>query len=689
MEGSNNFSDPSSTCFSLMYAQTSDVDGEMKHLWTQIEEDSYESRIEKEVEWEDACEQYDRLSEQISSGTCTCSVYQGQRDIRGCRKCYQWRLRNRMKIDIHEDFLPVRLAEKVAVVFELNIPRFIQAYRNATWMIFKDLAHPSGPLKSHKPQMLLKEYSQLTPYMTTAAHGISLASEKKSFLHTHYRTVKMRADLEDILLPLALKFHYYDQTSEIWIKDLEKPITFQHLCGVRIPRCLTNSVIDVQAHPPLYSDGPTSYETIASQTKCPPDMSVHEFMALQRLLSGTNRRWMTMLVELGSSTINFSAEDTMHLFNDLVLQAGPAQHTTDVLRDVHIVFSDELFCHRLAEQVEKRLRIIKPNWRETKCLELLMTIILRIHNLSSGPIRKNAYRLLKLAREATLDWITRLRFEFRHAMDENAAKRAAEYGFWAALLCRRTFSVFVGSKASLGADDICAFAEASIALQENLVVDPTTLSPHLSNMLMRDMKMVHHLRWTLKSFNSNFQSLSDALNKTWSGSQDAAGGRQFSGWEFMPSPNEFWAVSYVTADGFSSARQSIVHYSILEGYLFVNRMPMCALPHQIRQAPVVSELFGNQHLRTYPSYLSGMDHQLAYEFKGHQVHFGFRGDEVIIRALTKDGLLELIPRQTFRGPADFDLPAELIDDCVHWFNLRRSRLEIRRKPNIWTTRTGD
>ncbi|CZR65267.1 uncharacterized protein PAC_15167 [Phialocephala subalpina] len=57
--------------------------------------------------------------------------------------------------------------------------------------------------------------------------------------------------------------------------------------------------------------------------------------------------------------------------------------------------------------------------------------------------------------------------------------------------------------------------------------------------------------------------------------------------------------------------------------------------------------------------------------------------------LIRDSLLEYIPRRVFMDNDNFDLPLGLIENCVHWLNLRTRRLEIRRKPVIWKTRPSD
>ncbi|KAH8656605.1 hypothetical protein BGZ60DRAFT_384977 [Tricladium varicosporioides] len=680
------FSEPDENCFAARYVEQS---APLRRLQERIENASAKSRGNKEFEWNNACREYDYLSQKITSSTCVCKINRdGSRNVKGCTKCWRWRCRKKMKIAIHEDFLPEDGAQKAAVVLELGIPSFLAAYRNATFRIFSDLGHPSKHCSSSPPAMLLKD-SQLQGFMKSTGDGITLASANKSFLQTHFRGFKMKVELSDILLPLGLDYAYYDTKSGVWLRDLNEKLTFQHICGIHIPPSLQVSVIGSPVQPAPNMDGPSSYEIVASQTRCPSDISVHEFMSYQRLLSGKTRRWLTMLVELGASNLNFSTEDTMLIFNHLAVQAGPAQDKANLLRDAHAVFRDSSFCQRLAEQINNRLRNITTNWREMHCMEMLITLSLRLFNLTSGQDRQSAEGLLKVARESTLKWISHLRDEVRNAVEADAAERAARYGFWAALLCRRTFTTFIDSDSKVDAEDLCSFVQASVALQQNLVVDLAKLPLNLKNMLIRDMKMAYRIRRLIRnSIESNPQSLGAAINKTWSDSSNSTG-RAYSHWQFLPTPDKRWVVSAITSTTNRFIVSQVVHYNFVEGHLLVDGKPLGRLPLDIRESEGVKELFGNQHLLTFPSSLSGMSHVMATRIRGNEVHFGLRGRNVVIRALNKDSLLEYVPRHVFVDSENFDLPSSLVENCVHWLNLRTKCLEIRRKPFIWKTRQSD
>ncbi|PQE19818.1 p-loop containing nucleoside triphosphate hydrolase protein [Rutstroemia sp. NJR-2017a WRK4] len=671
-------------CFATNFVEQSP---KLCKLRKEIENASKVSRERKKTEWTKACEQYDKLTQKIADGTCTCSIGDdGNRNVKGCTKCWQKRTRKRMKISTHEDFLPEDMVQKAAVVFELGIPSFLAAYRDATFRIFSDLGHPHKPDTSSSPAMLLKDYSQLQRYIASVPNGISLASTKKSFLQTHYKELKMKVKESDVLRPLALDFAYYDMKSGLWLEDLDRQLTLQHLCGVYVPRSLQVSVVPPPPHPLPNVDGPSSYETIASQTKCPPELSIQEFMSYQGLLAGKNRRWPNMLVELGATNLNFSVEDTMHIFNQLAIQAGPSRNMTEVLRDVHLVFRDDSFCQHLVKQIDDRLRNICTNWRETHCMDMLITLSLRLYSLTSGTHRQSAERLIKIARQSTMQWISRLRDEVQNSTQADAAETAAGYAFWAAMLCRRTFAVFLESANAsyiMKPEDLCCFIQASVALQENIVIDLEKLNLGLKAMLIRDMKMAYQLKAILKhSIQSSPDSLGTAIDATWSKSGDC-NGRNYSPWKFLSSPNQKWLVSTTTTLVDKHQVHQLVHYNFVEGHLLVDHKPLGRLPLEIRESEDVKELFGDKHLLTFPSQLSGMSHFAPNPVDGNEVHFGLRGGSVVIRALNKNRLLEYVPRRVFTRNDAYDLPLALVENCVHWLNIRTKRVEIRRKENKW------
>lgn len=68
---------------------------------------------------------------------------------------------------------------------------------------------------------------------------------------------------------------------------------------------------------------------------------------------------------------------------------------------------------------------------------------------------------------------------------------------------------------------------------------------------------------------------------------------------------------------------------------------------------------------------------------GYDVHVGTRNGATIVRAFKDNTLLELVPRDVFRGEFGSDLPLTLIDESFHWLNLSTRVVEIRKKHRVW------
>lgn len=680
----------SPSCFAAKYLANS---LEVQALYLEILQDSQQARENKELEWKAILNDCEQLSEELAALSCLCTGEPGDRtkdDIKNCKKCFLRRKSRRLEIRVHEDFVPIHETKAAKIVFELCMPRWYEAYRNVTFKIIYDLAWPTR-INQPEPPLILQDFVPLAKYqrVRSVAGGVTLASPVKSFLQTHWRLVQvLRGSLREVLRPHGPEFDLYDMDNKVWVQPVDRhALTFQHLCGIAIPECLQAQVLPAHPHPPAVADGPSSYAVVANERQCPQEVSVHEFSAYQRLLSGTSRRWMTMLLELGSSHLNFSSSETVRLFSQLALQAGPPGAGS--LREAYRVFADDDFCFRLAEMIDQRFEAIKSNWRETNLMQLCIALSQRLLAFTtSREVRELAKRSIHCARNATLGWITRLRAELQNAKDGPTAKRAAAYVFKSALLCRRTFARVSDQ---LAPEELKTYCVASIALQEHMATGFES-DLVLKTMVIQDTRM--DIRETvLLSMQNHPRILESAILKCWSesgGSTDTS----FSSWTATEG-KEPWVMARTTtkvpmAMGQSYAFSQTVHFNYVSGFLLVNGKPAGRLPERIRDSAEIKELFGDQtHLRTYPSVLRGMSHQLVGLVEGWQIHFGLRNDQVIVRAISKSTILEFIPRRVFFKDTAYDLPVELLDTCVHFLNLSTRRLEIHRRPRIWTLRERD
>lgn len=678
------FADPQDGCFAARFFE----DTEKLHgLEKRVDTASMKSRDAKKIELQEVNHDYRDRTEKMTQTLCTQRRNpDGTHVIRGCTHCWHVRSRRRLKIQVHEDFLPKSISQKRAVLFELCPPSAFAAYRNATWEIINCFSPKIAPNPEEAPEMLLGDYSQLKVYYRNS-EAFSLASKTKSYLGTHYNFKKLPADASTVLLPLGLKLTYYDSKRGIWANRLPQPLTFAHHFTLDLPKELAfSSLYSSESFAPNGS-GPTSYETIASIAECPSDLTIHEYASHQALMAGRNRRWLSMLTELASANVNFSLQDTAILFHHLALQVGP-RLGDDYLRAVHVMFRDAAFCQALIGQVDRHTEAISANWREINYMETMLTLTIRLCTLGAQETSARANQLLLKIRRITLTWIARLRNETRTTHEADVAERTARYGFMSALLCRRTFAPQAYSNTDLDGDSFRSFVEATLAMQENLVVDLSRFSTTTRNMLIRDIKMTYRMKAMIcrlaKRYPSSMQS---AIDSVWPNPTDTP--RPYTSWSSLSPPYEWWMTSTVAASATTKTMPQVVHYHLLEGHLLVDGKPLGKLPADIRDSEILKGLFGNQRLVAFPSNLPGMSYMLGIPKNGNHIHIGYRGQQLIIQAQGATNLLEFVPKTVFGNETNFDLPGSLMYDCVHWVDLHSGNLEVRRQPNIWKSKSGN
>jgi len=294
--------------------------------------------------------------------------------------------------------------------------------------------------------------------------------------------------------------------------------------------------------------------------------------------------------------------------------------------------------------------------------------------------------LLLRAREIAHNWLLQLRLEIQGTTDTSSLRI---YCLWASLLCRRTFTIAAEAGAILDPESLQCFLECSIALQDNLINDPAVLPLLLKNAFIRDIKLVQQMRKVLlESVRSNPESLLSAVVTIWPG---IGGGdvKSFSEFEFLPAPNDWWVQVKVNAAAETEAQT--IQVQLLEGLLLIAGAPVGKLPVEHRKSAQLLELFGNQNLPTLPSSQPGMTYKLAIStgLNGHWIHVGFRNRQLVIRAVYRDRLLELIPREIFGNETNFDLPSPLIQGCFHWLDLDSRVIEARQHPDIWKSKDSN
>ncbi|XXH01215.1 hypothetical protein Hte_007569 [Hypoxylon texense] len=641
------FDDPGKGCFAERYFDESSDSEALEDLLFEIQSNATLQREMKESEWKEMSDEYDRLTKAYDSATCvyvqSLDGFSSTHDSWSCPKCQIERARARMTIDAFESPLPEAPVMTKTVVFELECPEALSRYRDATWAILARVARePQHP--GINPVLCLQDYSELRRYSNIPG-SISLASTTKSFLMTHYRHKKrLPVDLDQVCLPNGLRLAYYDSATKAWTGRQEIRPTFEHHCKLRLPKNSPFSALLQSPSFSVYGNGPSSYEIAASHTSCPAELNAHEYMAFQYLLSGKSRRWISILTELGSSNLNLSTETTVLLFDHLAHQMGAAGKHQGLLGVIHSIFQDISFCETLLRHLRMKLEVIAPNWRETHVMEIVITLTLRLVAFTTHQT-KMALDLLYEARRVTLRW------------------NWQSYLLWAALLCKRTYAFHqMVTAQDLNSDGLAAFVECSATAYDNLPNDIMSLGQLIRNAYVRDLRMMFSFRSQVRRSIERHgrNAMLAALQKLW----PEAESKYIHTIEFG---EDNWLQIQLddslgdTLEGFQAS------YNHIFGILLINGQPLSRLPTDDKSTTILEELFGNQRaLMAYPSSKPGMTHHLASKMKDHEIHIGYDGGNPIVRAIKGTHVLEYVPSKIFYKDNSFDLPADLVHNCIHW-----------------------
>jgi hypothetical protein len=684
------FRDPVKGCFAERYVTTSPL--HLKLLET-IRNMAENERNAKEEELLQLSETYQNLIGETAGMDCATMPDDFRPWIPvhnpNCKKCRLRGRARRMKITIFEWPLPSDEIFAKAAVFELNLPKTFALYRDVTWNILGLLAHTNHPPQSAAYDTIHKYSGLLVFNKTGNSPIITLGSTTKSFRQSHYESVRLPTHISAVCHPNGLKLRYYDTSNELWVSNTVKSPSFAHHCEMIVPiespfssLCTSSSAFAAGGI------GLSSYDILAEQTRCPDGVSVNEFMAFQNLFGGTSRRWPSLLIELGANNLNFSSEAPCLLASRVARQVGPPT-ADDSLGKVHSILREGYFCQRLLEQLTVRLDNISQNWRETTALSMILNLCLKVHSVSVGieskAITSITRHLIERIRLICVQWIKALRSEL-NISDIQSSKRASRYCLQAALIGRRTLLVFERQDI-IPARPLKEFIQCSIALQENLTEDPETLPVLLRNAIVCDTRMVyryrHKLSLSVKNFSDSIiEAIDDLLPPA-----NSAPARRISSLVLLQPPNQWWIQAIVSETIYT--REQKIHYNLLQGHLLIDGINRGKLPAEHRTSDCLVELFSDQILLTYSSSLPGMKYLLHVRPNGYQIHVGFRDKSTVVRAFGYDRVLEYVPRDIFRSMADSDLPLQLVNDCVHWLDIKTSELFIRRKPHIFKRKRNE
>jgi hypothetical protein len=589
----NIFEDPANGCFGHRFYDESDSAPELQKLHDTIEAWTNSARRCKKDEWTQKSQEYEDQSIKIDKSKCVFLVDEdnplgrGYHDPR-CPRCTLIKQQSRIRIQAFENPLPSDRTIAKTVIFELACPATFALYRHTTWYLLSKLALPPQE-EAHPPRCFLRAYQQLSKFANSVTSSLSLASTTKScmlvthccleektnvviVLSTHYSwmtfPVEWDGGRDSVCRPNGLKLAYFDLQSKVWPARGRRSPSFLHHLKLEMPQ--SSPFYKLQEDPSFaeFTYGPSSYDVVATASRCPPGLNIHEYMAFQTIASGKSRRWITILTELGSANLNFSNEATTILLNHLALQCGPASNDDDPFRLIHSAFRDEAFGNQLLNQLSNHLSSLFVNWRESQLLNTVITLTLRLADLALAAELESVYlraiSLLVQARGISVRWFKALRVETYKTSDPVIAQRCQQYALWAALLCKKTFMFHAQQTITLDDLSLEIFIQSCITVQDNLVVKVDTLPKLLQQAIVNDFRLTHEMcSIVCDSINSRPHVFSAAIRDIWPAAEGCT--RKLSNVRIA-------AHGWISCTAYSGedTNEQQVYYNVAEGTLLVD-----------------------------------------------------------------------------------------------------------------------
>ncbi|KAG8923741.1 hypothetical protein FRC02_010929 [Tulasnella sp. 418] len=682
------------TCFAVRYF---DGDEEMLTRKEEIETVAAQKKARKAKELEEMKARHDDLKKSSEERNCDYvlkNTWGGRvRSVHSwhCKKCKLKEQANKMEIHVHEWPLPGDLVEAKMVVFELTPPRPFAIWRSITYMLLQEVCTPNArETLDEPPRVQLPDYPALKSYYTEkdGSHGsrIVLASVRKSFKKSHYRTKKVsEASIQNVCVNHGLRWSLFDSAAKQWATSEVGDCTIKKQCTFTLP---SGPYENLQF---AVSDTTHSLnEVIANQTRYSPNLSLHEYIAFASIRSGPRLQWLNIASELRSGSLNFGEEAVYALLRQAIWQMGPS--IPEGGREWHIEPSQADFGMVLLAELNDLLLRLKANRHNIIGMQVITTLVSRLLvSTTDNEVTQGCFKLMQNVREATYEWLKETLVKLRDIEDENRLQECKMQVCEIAMTCRGTYDVDPDETPALLLDSeaVAIFIHCGIIIEHNSLPSFSQKDIRFRNLLHRNSRLAHIMEPGLwRRICQQCEGLDQAVACVLSFY------RPSGSWERLPTPNERWILTCSASS--QSQKSQNVQLDLLSGQLLIEGKPLGRLPRLMASHPTYHRIFGKRMLDVVPADMPGMDFKatnpvvsIQSDVPSHyEVFFGLRASnprgithQLVIRTRRDNEILELIPHETFVG----DLPSMLVDDHTHWLNVStfKGEIEVRGLKTRW------
>jgi hypothetical protein len=201
---------------------------------------------------------------------------------------------------VYEAPLPVGIELQNAVVFELIVPDQIAVLRDLLFLFHREVMDCSESIELHGPW---HDYQQIrTCTRRKRNYIVSLMSEKKLFMETHYRELHPTNPDSDFILNNGYNTVYASSNSFVTQQGLglKQRLTFKVEKKSRYSSMQYGINGDV-----------TQNEVIARQNECHQDLGLTEFIEFGSMQAVPNLQWRNLFRSLNSGHLQLKGKLTI------------------------------------------------------------------------------------------------------------------------------------------------------------------------------------------------------------------------------------------------------------------------------------------------------------------------------------------------------------------------------------------
>ncbi|KAF2477189.1 uncharacterized protein BDR25DRAFT_371170 [Lindgomyces ingoldianus] len=590
-----------------------------------------------------------------------------------CKKCTHRNSANSLTIQVHEWPLPRNIPKAQSTVFELQVPKVFNDWRNGTAYLLADVLKSAyDGSKKQDLEQTLKEY--LPSYYEACDRRITLVSITKPNVVTHRRDKSIATSTEEqVLVEDGMTYRYYDQEKHAFVSRFKITDDIPLMCTYQLSGQCT-SLQKFMFRPFNKPNGMSPNDVIADQAYCPGHLSIEEFKAMATLPVGFRIQWSNILTNLYISTVDFKKADTALLIRQIAYQAGPPLDTM-TYRASHHQLQDKGFAERLLRGLSLALDRIRGNWESYHAMGCFIALAARILTLApSSVISSEALNFLRTCRRITLEWVYILQKKTYNLEDVQQRMEFILRTFQVAHVCVSSFDVDEHHLSDLLADS----SEAAVLVECSIVIQTTmhsALQPEdrfHCNLTHRWRHLLYKSRPILLREIVQYRStcLDLAIRRSWPAYDEG------EIWKPISTNEDDWITTCVTGGK--------VYFNLLTAELLVNGFPLSRLPAKYERAPIYKTLFGRIAIEVMPTNIPGMQFSSKKTHHGYTLFFGTSNsdpNELLLSARKDREMFDLVPSKVFENL----LPDYFVNNYAHWYSRKTRMIEFRQKCSPWVS----